>query len=60
MKYYYCTCTGNGKQDENGRGEWNQVKVDSDDICLSCGYYAVVTNKEVKNRIELFSLLRLD
>lgn len=61
MKYYYCDCKLNSDQKlaNQGRNSIRETEVDSEEICTNCGYYAVSTTEPVKNRIELYSVLRI-
>ena len=61
MSYHYCTCkVEKTKATDEGRTPIRAVEVDSEGICKDCGYYAVSTSQEVKDRTELYKLLRLE
>lgn len=59
--YYYCTCSGGKAKDldRESRG-FREVKIDADGVCKDCGYYAVALTRKVKNRTQMYSILRLD
>lgn len=60
MAFFYCTCSKDGKGvDKQSRG-FRLVKTDDDGVCIDCGHYAVALTKKVKDRQEMYSVLRLD
>jgi hypothetical protein len=56
--YYYCTCNKQAKG--NGAEGFREVLVDNEGICLDCGYYAMVLPRTARNRMEMYSILRID
>lgn len=60
MAFYYCTCSKGSKGiDKQSRG-FRRVKADEDGVCTDCGHYAIALTKEVKDRQEMYTVLRLD
>lgn len=61
MNHYYCHCTMDHKKEADlGKTPIREVEVDDSGVCTNCGYYAIATTVQVKNRKELFSILRLE
>lgn len=62
MKHYYCDCILNSdnKLADQGRTSIREVEVDQEEICISCGHYAIGTTKRVESRKELYGVLRIE
>jgi len=61
MSYNYCTCSLDPSKDKatsQGRTPYRLVLVNKEDICLDCGHYTIVTNRQVSAKGgELYSYI---
>lgn len=56
--YYYCTCKKEAKG--NGAEGFREVQTCIEGICLDCGHYAMALPRKAKDRMEMYSILRID
>lgn len=46
--YYYCTCDPKRRsQTKLGRTPYRRTKVNSDEVCIDCGYYAIACRENL-------------
>lgn len=61
MTYYYCTCDPKRRsQTELGKTPYRRTKVDRDEVCLDCGFYAIACGKNLDPDKELRAYLMDD